>query len=231
MNTIALPYGLLPIRRELALQGSWDGESYRFAAAFLAGAEPSPSPAAGDFEPLEIPRIRTTSRPPQRLLGLAFALEGEPRAALRVGWQAGHSLAAQAAEDGKGVLRHDLPDELAACLDLAVDALGEGLGLLAGPRAHDDVRPAPYDVVAVRLQLVCESVGLVMRGALHTHFPGGEAAGNELLLDVRLVGLRVPAVLLVEPVLEDDLVGVMLDSSSSASTIERACSASAAEAA
>ena len=59
VQTIALPYGLLPIRRKLALQGSWDGESYRFAGAFLAGAEPSPSPAAGDFEPLEIPRIRT----------------------------------------------------------------------------------------------------------------------------------------------------------------------------
>ena len=57
--TIALPYGLLPIRRKLALQGSWDGESYRFAGAFLAGAEPSPSPAAGNFEPLEIPRIRS----------------------------------------------------------------------------------------------------------------------------------------------------------------------------
>jgi hypothetical protein len=60
--TIALPYGLLPIRRKLALQGSWDGESYRFAGAFLAGAEPSPSPAAGDFEPLEIPRIRSDPR-------------------------------------------------------------------------------------------------------------------------------------------------------------------------
>ena len=59
VHTIALPYGLLPIRRKLALQGSWDGESYRFAGAFLAGAEPSPSPAAGDFEPLEIPRIRS----------------------------------------------------------------------------------------------------------------------------------------------------------------------------
>ena len=57
----------------------------------------------------------------------------------------------------------------------------------------------------VRLQLVCESIGLVVRGALHAHFPGGEAAGHELLLDVRLVGLRVPAVVLVEPVLEDDL--------------------------
>ncbi len=62
VQTIALPYGLLPIRRKLALQGSWNGESYRFAGAFLAGAEPSPSPAADDFEPMEIPRIRTDPR-------------------------------------------------------------------------------------------------------------------------------------------------------------------------
>ncbi len=58
-RTIALPYGLLPLRRQLALEGSWDGESYRFAGAFLAGAEPSPSPAAGDFDAREIPRIRS----------------------------------------------------------------------------------------------------------------------------------------------------------------------------
>ncbi|HEU0304465.1 MAG TPA: putative glycoside hydrolase [Gaiellaceae bacterium] len=59
ITTIALPFGLLPARRELALGGSWDGESYRFAGAFLAGAEPSPSPAAETFEPAEIPRIRS----------------------------------------------------------------------------------------------------------------------------------------------------------------------------
>ncbi len=57
--TIALPFGLLPGRRELALSGSWDGEDYEFAGAFLAGAEPSPSPISRSFEPGEIPRIRT----------------------------------------------------------------------------------------------------------------------------------------------------------------------------
>jgi hypothetical protein len=57
--TIALPFGLLPARRELALRGSWDGEDYEFAGAFLAGAEPSPSPRSRSFEPAEIPRIRT----------------------------------------------------------------------------------------------------------------------------------------------------------------------------
>ena len=59
IETIALPFGLLPINRELALKGSWDGESYRFAGAFLAGAEPSPSPYDDDFDAQQIPRIRT----------------------------------------------------------------------------------------------------------------------------------------------------------------------------
>jgi hypothetical protein len=62
IETIALPFGLLPINRKLALAGSWDGESYRFAGAFLAGAEPSPSPFADDFDPRGIPRIRTDPR-------------------------------------------------------------------------------------------------------------------------------------------------------------------------
>ncbi len=57
--TIALPFGLLPSRRKLALSGSWDGEDYEFAGAFLAGAEPSPSPLSRSFDPAEIPRIRT----------------------------------------------------------------------------------------------------------------------------------------------------------------------------
>jgi hypothetical protein len=59
IETLALPFGLLPSRRELALRGSWDGEDYEFAGAFLAGAEPSPSPLSRSFDPAEIPRIRT----------------------------------------------------------------------------------------------------------------------------------------------------------------------------
>jgi hypothetical protein len=59
VTTIALPFGLLPARRELALSGSWDGERYRFAGAFLAGAEPSPSPLSRSFVAGEIPRIRS----------------------------------------------------------------------------------------------------------------------------------------------------------------------------
>ena len=181
-------------RRELSLRRSVP----------LAGAEPSPSPTAGDFEPLEIPRIRSDPEGlAERFIDWLARLKTSPE--LR--YVSDEVLAAQAAEHCKRVLGHDLPDELAAGLHLAVDALGEGLRLLAGARADDDVRPAPHDVVAVRLELVCESIGLVVRGALHTHLPGGETSCDQLLLDVRLVGLRVPAVLLVEPMLEDDLFG------------------------
>ena len=84
----------------------------------------------------------------------------------------------------------------------------ERFGLLARAGADDEIRPAPHDLVAVRLQLVGEVVGLLVRVALDAHLPGREAAGDELLLDVRQVGLRVPAVIVVEPVLEDDLAGV-----------------------
>jgi hypothetical protein len=59
VTTIALPYGILPVRRELALEGTWDGERYRFGAAFLTGAEPAPSPFGSAFDPQSVPRIRT----------------------------------------------------------------------------------------------------------------------------------------------------------------------------
>ncbi len=59
VTTIALPYGILPVRRDLALEGAWDGERYRFGAAFLTGAEPAPSPFGSAFDPQSVPRIRT----------------------------------------------------------------------------------------------------------------------------------------------------------------------------
>jgi hypothetical protein len=57
--TMALPYGLLPARHELALGGTWDGEPYQFSGVFLAGAEPAPSAFSTGFDPGAIPRIRT----------------------------------------------------------------------------------------------------------------------------------------------------------------------------
>jgi peptidoglycan/xylan/chitin deacetylase (PgdA/CDA1 family) len=57
-HTMALPLGALPTPRSLATHGTWHGESYRFAGAFLDGAEPAPSPFSKKFTPGAIPRIR-----------------------------------------------------------------------------------------------------------------------------------------------------------------------------
>jgi hypothetical protein len=59
VTTIALPFGILPAQRGLALEGTWDGDRYRFAAAFLTGAEPAPSPFSSALDPQSVPRIRT----------------------------------------------------------------------------------------------------------------------------------------------------------------------------
>jgi peptidoglycan/xylan/chitin deacetylase (PgdA/CDA1 family) len=63
IRTMALPLGALPHKRALALRGTWHRQSYRFAAAFLAGAEPAPSPFSTRFDPTAVPRIRTSHLP------------------------------------------------------------------------------------------------------------------------------------------------------------------------
>jgi peptidoglycan/xylan/chitin deacetylase (PgdA/CDA1 family) len=63
IRTMALPLGALPQPRTLALHGRWGGESYRFAAAFLAGAEPAQSPFSTKFDRNAIPRIRISHLP------------------------------------------------------------------------------------------------------------------------------------------------------------------------
>ena len=74
--------------------------------------------------------------------------------------------AAQAAEDGEGIARDGLPDELAARLDLAVDAGCERLGVLLRGGADDQVLPAALDGVALVLELVGERpCGRVRRAA------------------------------------------------------------------
>jgi len=59
--TMALPFGVHPTDRALAHTGAWDSQSYTFDGVFLVGAEPSPSPFAVTFDPLDIPRIRSAS--------------------------------------------------------------------------------------------------------------------------------------------------------------------------
>jgi hypothetical protein len=63
IQTMSLPLGALPKSRALALRGQWRGRSYRFAAVFLAGAEPAPSPFNRRFDRGAVPRIRTSHLP------------------------------------------------------------------------------------------------------------------------------------------------------------------------
>lgn len=58
VRTMALPYGVYPVPHELALRGSWDGDSYEYQGVFEVGSGPAPSPYSIDFDPLGIPRIR-----------------------------------------------------------------------------------------------------------------------------------------------------------------------------
>lgn len=60
--TLALPYGSMPVKRAAARKGKWDGERYDFAGVFLAGAEPSVSPFAKDFDRHAIQRIQSNGR-------------------------------------------------------------------------------------------------------------------------------------------------------------------------
>ncbi|MDQ0379193.1 polysaccharide deacetylase family protein [Amycolatopsis thermophila] len=53
--TIALPFGIHPRPPELALHG----DGYDYQGAFLVGSNPSASPFTTDFDPLNIPRIRS----------------------------------------------------------------------------------------------------------------------------------------------------------------------------
>ncbi len=58
-TTMALPEGALPKRHSLAVSGTWDSQTYRFAGVFLSGAEPASSPFSTKWDPAAIPRIQT----------------------------------------------------------------------------------------------------------------------------------------------------------------------------
>ncbi|WP_245690964.1 polysaccharide deacetylase family protein [Sinosporangium album] len=60
--TFALPYGNSARPRKTARSGTWDGDSYAFKGVFLAGAEPSRSPFAKDFDSLAIQRIQSNGK-------------------------------------------------------------------------------------------------------------------------------------------------------------------------
>ncbi|RDI62837.1 polysaccharide deacetylase [Nocardia pseudobrasiliensis] len=58
VHTMALPLGIYPAERALAVEGAADGAAYRFDAVLLVGAEPAPSPY-GALDRMGIPRIRS----------------------------------------------------------------------------------------------------------------------------------------------------------------------------
>jgi peptidoglycan/xylan/chitin deacetylase (PgdA/CDA1 family) len=58
-RTMALPYGSMPRSKKTARSGAWEGTPYDFTGVFLAGAEPSRSPYAKDFDRGAIQRIQS----------------------------------------------------------------------------------------------------------------------------------------------------------------------------
>jgi peptidoglycan/xylan/chitin deacetylase (PgdA/CDA1 family) len=59
VSTLALPFGVAPEDPKFALRGMSGGTAYDYRCVLLVGAEPSPSPFAATFDPLNVPRIRS----------------------------------------------------------------------------------------------------------------------------------------------------------------------------
>ena len=87
IETIALPFGLLPCPQARARRVVWTA-GYRFAGAFLAGAEPSRSPSQTTSTPVNPAHPHRPQKPAQRVFRLAFASGNESGATLRLGWAA-----------------------------------------------------------------------------------------------------------------------------------------------
>ncbi len=61
-DTLALPFGSMPHPKKIAKAGSWDGTDYDVEGVFLAGAEPSFSPYAKNFDAGAIQRIQSNGK-------------------------------------------------------------------------------------------------------------------------------------------------------------------------
>ncbi|WP_235875328.1 polysaccharide deacetylase family protein, partial [Saccharopolyspora aridisoli] len=59
VDSIALPLGMHPDDERLASDGSADGVTYHHTSVMLVGSNPAPSPFATDFDPANVPRIRS----------------------------------------------------------------------------------------------------------------------------------------------------------------------------
>lgn len=58
VRALALPLGMWPKNRGLALEGSFDGTPYHHEAILLVGSDPAPSPNSRDYDPLALPRVQ-----------------------------------------------------------------------------------------------------------------------------------------------------------------------------
>lgn len=61
VDTLALPYGVSPQNYELAVQGAYEGITYKNRAVLKVGANPALSPAVKGFDPLHLPRVRAST--------------------------------------------------------------------------------------------------------------------------------------------------------------------------
>ncbi|MEV0054211.1 polysaccharide deacetylase family protein [Saccharopolyspora shandongensis] len=59
VRSIALPLGVHPDDERLAGDGSAEGVDYHFDSVMLVGSNPAPSPWSADFDPANVPRIRS----------------------------------------------------------------------------------------------------------------------------------------------------------------------------
>src|SRR5207302_4361291 len=109
-------------------------------------------------------------------------------------------LQAQAAEDRERIAGLGLQHDLAAGLDLAVEAGRQRVGVLAARGADNEVVEAAVGLEALGLELLGKLASRLPRRTFDAHFPRREAA-IELLLFPRFARrLVVPAILLVDPV-------------------------------
>lgn len=85
-STLALPFGIMPGRAELARRGSAGGIRYDYRGVMLVGANPAPSPFAADWDPYNIPRIRSWHGRTEnderywlpRIAGTRYVSDGDP---------------------------------------------------------------------------------------------------------------------------------------------------------
>jgi peptidoglycan/xylan/chitin deacetylase (PgdA/CDA1 family) len=57
VDTLALPYGIFPLDKQLVQSGESNGVKYHNICALAAGSSPAPSPMSRTFQPYRVPRI------------------------------------------------------------------------------------------------------------------------------------------------------------------------------